>query len=298
MRNFAQKFKIVDCASGERAEVLEESSETCIKDVKSSARLLTMNDSHQKDASKPYEFKSDDIFEFSIDIVGEDNETIIHCKKYHPHRRSRQTTSTSEVGGGDRLCRRKVLKEWAGWKWQKTRAELHNLSGVMNGNRDSIGGLLPANLPPQPYYHPLFNLPPRSSELTQLSTSPAASALTEFQTQLHDAQSPLLALLRHLMQVGQMDVLVGWLPIPLIQPALDIGIKVSPTLSPSLTSSCDRSCSLPYPSRAGHEIDPIAGNSVEVTSPTRQGAREKRHYGDRLGVGGWRSMNGGVGGEA
>jgi hypothetical protein len=53
-----------------------------------------MNDSAQKDVSKPYEFKSDDIFvhpfyylffanlpikEFGIDIVG-DNKTIIHCK--------------------------------------------------------------------------------------------------------------------------------------------------------------------------------------------------------------------------
>lgn len=68
--------------SRQHAEVWEEGSKIFIKDVKSSngtfingARL-----SQEGVESPPFELNTDDIVEFGIDIVGEDNQTIIHHK--------------------------------------------------------------------------------------------------------------------------------------------------------------------------------------------------------------------------
>ncbi|KIM34263.1 hypothetical protein M408DRAFT_59629, partial [Serendipita vermifera MAFF 305830] len=68
--------------SRQHAEVWEEGGKIYIKDVKSSngtfingARL-----SQEGVESPPFELNTDDIVEFGIDIVGEDNQTIIHHK--------------------------------------------------------------------------------------------------------------------------------------------------------------------------------------------------------------------------
>ncbi|KAH8116852.1 hypothetical protein DFH11DRAFT_1505549 [Phellopilus nigrolimitatus] len=68
--------------SRQHAEVWEESNKIFIKDVKSSNGTFINGErlSAEGVESEPYELKSDDIVEFGIDIVGEDNKTIIHHK--------------------------------------------------------------------------------------------------------------------------------------------------------------------------------------------------------------------------
>ncbi|KAL5511144.1 hypothetical protein ACEPAH_4359 [Sanghuangporus vaninii] len=68
--------------SRQHAEVWEENSKIFIKDVKSSNGTFINGDrlSAEGVESDPYELKTDDIVEFGIDIVGEDNRTIIHHK--------------------------------------------------------------------------------------------------------------------------------------------------------------------------------------------------------------------------
>ncbi|KAF5324127.1 hypothetical protein D9619_011079 [Psilocybe cf. subviscida] len=68
--------------SRQHAEVWEEGGKIFIKDVKSSNGTFINGErlSSEGHESEPFELKSDDIVEFGIDIVGEDNKTIIHHK--------------------------------------------------------------------------------------------------------------------------------------------------------------------------------------------------------------------------
>ncbi|KAG9093329.1 hypothetical protein FS749_014569 [Ceratobasidium sp. UAMH 11750] len=68
--------------SRQHAEVWEEGGKIYIKDVKSSNGTFINGDrlSAESVESEPCELKSEDIVEFGIDIVGEDNKTIIHHK--------------------------------------------------------------------------------------------------------------------------------------------------------------------------------------------------------------------------
>ncbi|KAA1472369.1 hypothetical protein DENSPDRAFT_821141 [Dentipellis sp. KUC8613] len=68
--------------SRQHAEVWEEAGKIYIKDVKSSNGTFINGErlSLEGAESDPFELKSDDIVEFGIDIVGEDNKTIIHHK--------------------------------------------------------------------------------------------------------------------------------------------------------------------------------------------------------------------------
>ncbi|THH16715.1 hypothetical protein EW146_g3966 [Bondarzewia mesenterica] len=68
--------------SRQHAEVWEEAGKIFIKDVKSSNGTFINGErlSAEGAESEPFELKTDDIVEFGIDIVGEDNKTIIHHK--------------------------------------------------------------------------------------------------------------------------------------------------------------------------------------------------------------------------
>ncbi|KAJ8091227.1 hypothetical protein PM082_004203 [Marasmius tenuissimus] len=68
--------------SRQHAEVWEEGGKIFIKDVKSSNGTFINGERLSPEGleSDPYELKSDDIVEFGIDILGEDNKTIIHHK--------------------------------------------------------------------------------------------------------------------------------------------------------------------------------------------------------------------------
>ncbi|KAJ7034774.1 hypothetical protein C8F04DRAFT_1101088 [Mycena alexandri] len=68
--------------SRQHAEVWEENNKIFIKDVKSSNGTFINGErlSAEGAESDPFELKTDDIVEFGIDIVGEDNKTIIHHK--------------------------------------------------------------------------------------------------------------------------------------------------------------------------------------------------------------------------
>ncbi|VDB85065.1 unnamed protein product [Peniophora sp. CBMAI 1063] len=64
------------------AEVWEEGGKIFIKDVKSSNGTFINSErlSPESAESEPFELKTDDIVEFGIDIVGEDNKTVVHHK--------------------------------------------------------------------------------------------------------------------------------------------------------------------------------------------------------------------------
>ncbi|KAF8881790.1 hypothetical protein BD779DRAFT_1473265 [Infundibulicybe gibba] len=68
--------------SRQHAEVWEEANKIFIRDVKSSNGTFINGERLSPEGleSEPFELKSDDIVEFGIDIVGEDNKTIIHHK--------------------------------------------------------------------------------------------------------------------------------------------------------------------------------------------------------------------------
>ncbi|KAI0067017.1 hypothetical protein BV25DRAFT_1820172 [Artomyces pyxidatus] len=68
--------------SRQHAEVWEEGGKIYIKDVKSSNGTFINGErlSAEGAESEPFELKTDDIVEFGIDIVGEDNKTIVHHK--------------------------------------------------------------------------------------------------------------------------------------------------------------------------------------------------------------------------
>ncbi|KAJ6475697.1 hypothetical protein C8R47DRAFT_1220536 [Mycena vitilis] len=68
--------------SRQHAEVWEEAGKIFIKDVKSSNGTFINGErlSLEGRESEPYELKSDDILEFGVDIVSEDNRTVLHRK--------------------------------------------------------------------------------------------------------------------------------------------------------------------------------------------------------------------------
>ncbi|KAI0341540.1 hypothetical protein BDW22DRAFT_1346327 [Trametopsis cervina] len=68
--------------SRQHAEVWEDSGKIFMKDVKSSNGTFINGERLSAEGleSEPFELKTDDIVEFGIDIVGEDNKTIIHHK--------------------------------------------------------------------------------------------------------------------------------------------------------------------------------------------------------------------------
>ncbi|KAF7326400.1 Glycosyltransferase family 69 protein [Mycena venus] len=68
--------------SRQHAEVWEENGKIFIKDVRSSNGTFVNSErlSAEGVESEPFELHTDDIVEFGIDIVGEDNKTIIHHK--------------------------------------------------------------------------------------------------------------------------------------------------------------------------------------------------------------------------
>ncbi|KAJ7694814.1 hypothetical protein B0H17DRAFT_1198971 [Mycena rosella] len=68
--------------SRQHAEVWEEGNKIFIKDVKSSNGTFINGErlSLEGRESEPYELKSDDILEFGVDIVSEDNKTVLHRK--------------------------------------------------------------------------------------------------------------------------------------------------------------------------------------------------------------------------
>ncbi|KAH7875896.1 hypothetical protein F5879DRAFT_989974 [Lentinula edodes] len=68
--------------SRQHAEVWEEGNKIFIKDVKSSNGTFINGERLSLEGleSDPYELKSDDNVEFGIDIIGEDNKTIVHHK--------------------------------------------------------------------------------------------------------------------------------------------------------------------------------------------------------------------------
>ncbi|KAM6493707.1 hypothetical protein JOM56_010068, partial [Amanita muscaria] len=68
--------------SRQHAEVWEYGGTIFIKDLKSSNGTFINGEQLSQDGfqSEPFELKSDDIVEFGIDIIGEDNKTINHHK--------------------------------------------------------------------------------------------------------------------------------------------------------------------------------------------------------------------------
>ncbi|KAF9530308.1 hypothetical protein CPB83DRAFT_851363 [Crepidotus variabilis] len=68
--------------SRNHAEVWEEGGRIYIKDVKSSNGTFVNGQqlSAESQESEPFELKSDDILEFGIDIVGDDNKSVVHHK--------------------------------------------------------------------------------------------------------------------------------------------------------------------------------------------------------------------------
>lgn len=68
--------------SRQHAEIWEDGGKIYIKDVKSSNGTFINGDrlSPEGVESEPFELKNDDIVEFGIDIIGEDNKTTIHHK--------------------------------------------------------------------------------------------------------------------------------------------------------------------------------------------------------------------------
>ncbi|KAF7361203.1 FHA domain-containing protein [Mycena sanguinolenta] len=78
-RNGYFDLKVMD---RRHAEVWEEDGKIFIKDVKSSNGTFVngKRPSPQGLESEPFELKSDDIVEFGVDVVDEDNKTITHHK--------------------------------------------------------------------------------------------------------------------------------------------------------------------------------------------------------------------------
>ncbi|KAG1785319.1 SMAD/FHA domain-containing protein, partial [Suillus plorans] len=68
--------------SRQHAEIWEDSGKIYIKDVKSANGTFINGErlSPEGVQSEPFELKNDDIVEFGIDIIGEDNKTTIHHK--------------------------------------------------------------------------------------------------------------------------------------------------------------------------------------------------------------------------
>ncbi|KXN86843.1 hypothetical protein AN958_09579 [Leucoagaricus sp. SymC.cos] len=172
--------------SRQHAEIWEEGGKIYIKDVKSSNGTFINGDrlSPEGVESDPYEVKSDDIVEFGIDIVGEDNKTIIHHKHSlmgaaqpgpngvpsqfnfvgGPQQRrpgpnvGQGLAGIGGMGGSMRppgksgLTFEHILNRLQGelQKSRETGSELHSLTSSMNEVHDVLGGNMPSNIPPYP----------------------------------------------------------------------------------------------------------------------------------------------------
>jgi hypothetical protein len=248
--------------SSQHAEVWEESGKIFIKDVKSSNGTFINGERLSAEGleSEPFELKTDDIVEFGIDIVGEDNKTIIHHKvaarvvcvfteqdvqaaaraeqqqqnqnppgyplaNHHqnpnsaagpsnafsfnsnqgapgPQRRppmqSQGLIGMGGMGGSMRppgksgLTFEHIFNRLQGelQKSRETGSELHSLTGAMGDIHETLGGSMPADLPPYPHNLPPVMLPqPHSSEPSSSAAPP--SAIVDLQSQLQETQTSL-----------------------------------------------------------------------------------------------------------
>ncbi|KAF8903870.1 hypothetical protein CPB84DRAFT_1845549 [Gymnopilus junonius] len=291
--------------SRQHAEVWEENGKIYIKDVKSSNGTFINGErlSSEGHESEPFELKSDDIVEFGIDIVGEDNKTIIHHKvaarvvcvfseqdaqvaaraeqhqaqhlQQHQYLQQQQSGQGPSSGAGPSgvngiggltgglggtggqnfppfAAQRRaqlaqqglgsmggmrppgktglsfdvILSRLQGevQKSRETGAELSSLTNAMTEIHDTLGGSVPANLPPFPTHLPPVR-PPQESQppapvangasanASASSGSPeqptsgaaatiSASAVVDLQSQIRDTQSSLAS---HLDKVRALE---------------------------------------------------------------------------------------------
>ncbi|KAJ7475237.1 hypothetical protein B0H11DRAFT_1728056 [Mycena galericulata] len=255
--------------SRQHAEVWEEGNKIYIKDVKSSNGTFINGERLSAEGleSDPFELKSDDIVEFGIDIVGEDNKTIIHHKvaarvtcvfteqqvamaarAEQQHNQGQYSSpmlsqpgpagssSFNFAPGGAQAQRRPqmpqqglngmggmggsmrppgksgltfdhILSRLQGelTKSRETGQDLQTLSGAMNEIQDTLGGSLPANVPPYPHVLPPVR-PPNEQSVPSVPSPPqlhpaqshppentanGAVALSDLQSQLLTTQSSL-----------------------------------------------------------------------------------------------------------
>ncbi|KAF7303688.1 FHA domain-containing protein [Mycena indigotica] len=162
--------------SRQHAEVWEEEGKIWIKDIKSANGTFLNGErlSPEGRESEPCELKTDDILEFGVDIVSEDNKTILHRKvvarvacmlpgqpipltdQYTNGRRSQQMPMMHQgiaglggMGGGVRVPGRgltldhifsRLQAELA--KSRDTGHDLQVLTGALNGIEDTLNGAL------------------------------------------------------------------------------------------------------------------------------------------------------------
>ncbi|KNZ76186.1 hypothetical protein J132_11306 [Termitomyces sp. J132] len=217
--------------SRQHAEVWEEGGKIFIKDVKSSNGTFINGDrlSPEGIESDPNELKNDDIVEFGIDIVGDDNKTIIHHKvaarvvcvfteqdvqvaarieQINQH--SVQQYQSSATPGPSHSGPHSTQPNGASSSFpfapgQQRRPQIaqHGLAGM--GGMGGIGSR-PSNLPSYPSTlpsvrpsQPQLQEPsgPASSSVSpeQPATAPSpaltSSVLTDLQAKLHETQSSL-----------------------------------------------------------------------------------------------------------
>ncbi len=206
-------------------------SQVYIKDIKSSNGTFINGDrlSPEAQESEVYELHSEDLVEFGIDIVGDDNKTIIHhkvaCRVYLVitaedalgmrndfnslyHGGHRVPLGHSGIGpGAEGGLRRgkhpgglsfdhilsKLQSELA--KSRETGSELGGLTTTFNGIHETLGGGLPPN--PSAFQH---MVPPLVSEASAAASREAAedakkqsAAVTALQTSLVETQASLAA---------------------------------------------------------------------------------------------------------
>ncbi|KAF9003101.1 hypothetical protein BDQ17DRAFT_1326442 [Cyathus striatus] len=138
--------------SRQHAEVWRKEEECIfIKDVKSSNGTFINGErlSPEAEESKPWELKSDDIVEFGIDIVGEDNKTIIHHKV---------AARVHASAGKERATFDHILSRLQGelQKSRETGAELNTLTNTMGEIHETLGGPCPTLFRPIPQPYLLF----------------------------------------------------------------------------------------------------------------------------------------------
>ncbi|KAG9044218.1 hypothetical protein FS837_008613 [Tulasnella sp. UAMH 9824] len=189
--------------SRQHAEIWEEGGKIFIKDVKSSNGTFINGErlSQEGVESEPFELKTGDTVEFGIDIVGEDNKTIIHHKvaanvvciltpddlanipMHHSGPNNRrglgsqlqanqaQNNALGGMGGAPRAGKSgltfdhilsRLQTELA--KSRETGSELQTLTGALVDVQDTLGGALPPNLPPYPASLPPVRPPPATAE--------------------------------------------------------------------------------------------------------------------------------------
>ncbi|KAG9014928.1 hypothetical protein FRB90_005032 [Tulasnella sp. 427] len=202
--------------SRQHAEIWEEGGKIFIKDVKSSNGTFINGErlSQEGVESEPFELKTGDTVEFGIDIVGEDNKTIIHHKvaanvvciltpedlasipMHHGGPNARrgmgsqlqanqaQNAALGGMGGGAPRAGKSGLTfdhilsrlqtELA--KSRETGGELQSLTGALVDVQDTLGGALPSNLPPYPSTLPPVRPPP--AQTAEQAAGPAARAVS------------------------------------------------------------------------------------------------------------------------